>query len=170
MHVNQVRICISGQQYSVSERQMSEMSLREGGIPFQLQSLTVVPLNIYWHPGTSSGQVTAHGWHIIYGWNMIYWYPAWFYALNACVGVDYALDLSKNLSSVPGDVNTVRCYAPCAKPGSHLFQLKNRCWDMVTFASLQSLIRHSPVSGCRACCGLWNKALGMAFDWERPLM
>lgn len=101
---------------------MSEMSLRGEGVPFQPQSLTVVPLNINWHPGTRPGQITAHCWHILYGWNMISWYPAWFYAVNECVGVERGLDLLKNLSSVPRDVNTVGCCAPCGEQESPLFR------------------------------------------------
>lgn len=44
-----------------------------------------------------------------------------FYAMNASVGVAHGLDLSKNRSSVPGDVNAEGGYTSCCNPGSPCF-------------------------------------------------
>lgn len=134
------------------QRQMSEMGLRGEGVPFQPQSLTVVPLNINWHPGTRSGQITAHSWHIILGCNMIPWYPACFYTVNACVGVTWGLDLSKKCELCSRNV----------MPHVETQLSFNRCRDVVTTVCPQSLIRHPP------CCGLWSKYWGWALTGTDP--
>lgn len=108
---------------------MSEMGLDRGGrweggaeggaaaFPFQPQSLTVVPLNINWHRGTGSGQITcpwlAH--YIRMEHDIIVSCNAFLMRVNARVGATWESDLSEKFVRHSRDVNTGGCYAPCGR-------------------------------------------------------
>lgn len=150
----QVSTCISASQYSVSERQMSEMGSRGEGVPFQPQSLTVVPLNIKWHPGTRSRHCS---WHIIFGWNAsMQWMHGWEWR-----GVWICL----KISALFLEMSTPRGVMPHVGIQAPLVSLKQQVQ-----VCPRSFICHSPIAGGTGCCGLWSKAPGRGFDWETPLM
>ena len=135
-HMERVWTRISTQPYSVSERQMGVRGARRF---FPTAVIQLMPLNINWHLGTKSGQITAHEWHIILGWNMISWYPSSFNTANTCVGVEgWICQICQ--SCAPEYVNTAGRYASYG-------EYDNRCRRLVTFVCLQSLCHHSPASG-----------------------
>lgn len=111
------------------------------GVPFQPQSLTVVPLNINWHPGTSSTHSPLLAPYVWMEHDILALYAVNVWCVNGRAGVGFVL------SSVPGNVHTVGRYAPRGDSGSP-------CFTETTGAVCpQTFICRSPISGCRACCG-----------------
>ncbi len=109
---------------------------------------------------------TAPSWHIIFGWNMVSCSLLCGECMWGCgEGVGFAKTWALFL-----EMSALRGVVPHVVIQASLVSLKdNRCSDVETVCP-QLFICHSPMSGCGACCGLWNEAPGMSFDGETPLM